>query len=281
MIYWIISAILSAIWDNIYKKSVMLSKWKISDKYYQFIWNLFMLLILPISYIFYSFEIINLKILILLIITSSINIIAELFEQYAYKNEKMSILIPYWEFKSIFAILLWFFIFWESSIITFILAIIAWSILVVGSINFKNIKFNKYCLALMISSFMQATKFIIYWFILISISELSIMFYSSFIKTIILLIIIILAKEIYSYKRINKKMSSFILLENIVWISVTFITLFLIKELWIVQTVLIWMIYLAISMLIAFIVFKNKPTKKEFIITITITTLIWIWTLLS
>lgn len=37
MIYWIISAILSAIWDNIYKKSVMLSKWKISDKYYQFI----------------------------------------------------------------------------------------------------------------------------------------------------------------------------------------------------------------------------------------------------
>ncbi len=281
MIYWIISAILSAIWDNIYKKSVMLSKWKISDKYYQFIWNLFMLLILPISYIFYSFEIINLKILILLIITSSINIIAELFEQYAYKNEKMSILIPYWEFQSIFAILLWFFIFWESSIITFILAIIAWSILVVGSINFKNIKFNKYCLALMISSFMQATKFIIYWFVLISISELSIMFYSSFIKTIILLIIIILAKEIYSYKRINKKMSSFILLENIVWISVTFITLFLIKELWIVQTVLIWMIYLAISMIIAFIVFKNKPTKKELFITISITILIWIWTLLS
>jgi len=281
MIYWIISAILSAIWDNIYKKSVMLSKWKISDKYYQFIWNLFMFSILPISYIFYSFEIIDFKILILLIITSSINIIAELFEQYAYKNEKMSILIPYWEFKSIFAIVLWFFIFWDSSIITFILAIIAWSILVIGSINFKNIKFNKYCLALMISSLMQAIKFIIYWFILISISELSIMFYSSFIKTIILLIIIIYAKEIYNYKKINKKMSSYILLENIVWISVTFITLFLIKELWIVQTVLIWMIYLAISMLIAFIIFKNKPTKKEFFITISITILIWIWTLLS
>lgn len=193
----------------------------------------------------------------------------------------MSILIPYWEFKSIFAIVLWFFIFWDSSIITFILAIIAWSILVIGSINFKNIKFNKYCLALMISSLMQAIKFIIYWFILISISELSIMFYSSFIKTIILLIIIIYAKEIYNYKKINKEMSSYILLENIVWISVTFITLFLIKELWIVQTVLIWMIYLAISMLIAFIIFKNKPTKKEFIITITITILIWIWTLLS
>lgn len=47
-----------------------------------------MLSILPISYIFYSFEIIDFKILILLIITSSINITAELFEQYAYKNEK-------------------------------------------------------------------------------------------------------------------------------------------------------------------------------------------------
>lgn len=279
MIYWIINAIITAIWDNVYKKSVMLSKWKISDKYYQFIWNIFMLIALPIAYIYFSFESINYIIILLLIITSSLNIVWELFEQYAYKNEKMSILIPYGEFKSVFTIIIWFIVFSDSSIITFLFAILAWITLVIWWLNFKNLKFNKYCLSLTMSSLLYSTKLILYWLILLQISEFSVMFYSTAIKTIILFIIIFLSNELFHYKKMNKKMSSFILLENIIWITVTFITLFLIKELWIVQAVMIWMVYLAVSMSFAFIFFKNIPTKKELIVTILVTTFIWLGTI--
>ncbi len=279
MLYWILNAIISAIWDNVYKKSVMLSKWKISDKYYQFIGNLFMLISLPIAYLYFSFEGVSISIIVLLIFTSILNIIWELFEQYAYKNEKMSILIPYWEFQSVFTIIIWFIVFSDSSFITFLFAILAWITLVIWWLNFKNLKFNKYCLALTISSLLYSIKFILYWFILIQLTEFSVMFYTTLINSIILFIIIFLSNELMHYKRMNKKMSSFILLENIIRITVTFITLFLIKELWLVQAVMIGMIYLAISMIFAFIFFKNIPTKKELIVTILVTTFIWLWTI--
>jgi len=279
MIYWIISAILWAIWDILYKKSIWLAHWKISDKYYQFIWNLFMVIFLPVIYFYFDFEWINLYLFLLIFLTSILSIAWELFEQYWYRNEKISVLVPFWEFQSVFTIIIWFFVFSDNSLISFIFAILAWITLVLWWLDFKNLKFNKYCLAVTIWALLWSIKYIIYWLLLVYISEYSILYYNIVISFLILLIIIILNKELKQYKKIDKKLSKFIILENFTRLTVSFITLFLIKNLWLVQAVLIWMLYLIASLAFSYIFLKNKPTKKELIIVFFVFLFISLWSI--
>ena len=114
MIYWIINAIIQSIWWILYKKSLVIMNWIISDKFYQLICAFFTICFSLVLYFYYDLEQINIYIFIMLIATALFWIISELFEQYAYKNEKLSILVPYWEFKSIFTVIFWFLLNWGN-----------------------------------------------------------------------------------------------------------------------------------------------------------------------
>jgi hypothetical protein len=72
-------------------------------------------------------------------------------------------------------------------------------------------------------------------------------------------------------------MSLFIALENILRFIVGIVSLFLIKELWIIQAVLIGMLFLVFSMISAFLFLKEIPTKKEIIIVILVCVCISGW----
>jgi hypothetical protein len=63
-------------------------------------------------------------------------------------------------------------------------------------------------------------------------------------------------------------MSLFIALENILRFIVGIVSLFLIKELWIIQAVLIGMLFLVFSMISAFLFLKEVPSKKEILLVI-------------
>ena len=277
MFYWILSAILWAVWDILYKKSLKISEWKISDKMYQFYWNILLLIFLPLFYIFFDFENLTLYTFILIFITSILSIVWELFEQYAYKNEKISVLLPYWEFQSIFTILIWFFVFSDNSLISFIFASLAWITLIIGSINFKNFKFNKYCLSITIWALLWSIKYVLYWLLLIHISEYSIMIFNTLIWAILLFVLVLKTEKINQYKKITKKITLFVFLENYTRLMVSLITLFLIKELWLVQAVLISMLYLVASLILSSIFFKNLPSKKEIIIVVIVFLFISLW----
>ena len=82
------------------------------------------------------------------------------------------------EFRSIFTIIIWFFVFTDNSLIAFLFTILAWITLVIWGLNFKNLKFNKYCLAITIASLLWSFKYIIYWLLLLKISEYSILYYN-------------------------------------------------------------------------------------------------------
>jgi hypothetical protein len=279
MIYWIINALLWAFWNIIYKKSIGLANWKISDKYYQFIWNLLMLIFLPLIYLYFEFQWINLLLFSLLFIWAILWIISSLLDQYAYKNEKISVLIPFWEFRSIFTIFIWFFVLSDNSLISFIFAMFAWIVLVIWWIDFKNFKINKYCLSITASALFWAIQNVIFWYLLISLSEYSVLFFNVAVTFFILFIITLLSKDFYQYKNINKKIASYIAFEQFTWLLIGFITLFLIKELWLVQAILIWMLYLITSLIFSLIFLKNIPSKKEIIIVILIFTFVTFWTI--
>ena len=279
MIFWILNSIFWAIWDIVYKKSLIESEWKITSKYYQFIWYFFMSIVLIIWLILFELQKINFNIFIIIFISSIFWLFSELFEVYAYKNEKISILVPYWEFQSIFTIVFWFFIFSDNSLISFISAVLAWLTLVFSAIDFKKFKFNKYCIAMIISALLWSIKYILYSYLILNLTEFSIVFYTTIILTILLFLNIFKNKEISQYKKINKKLFSLILSENIIRLVVWIITLILIKDLWLVQAILIWMLYLITSLILSFIVLKDKPSKKDIIVVSFVFIFITYWTI--
>lgn len=273
----ILNSIISGLSTIVYKKALLESKWKISDKYYQFFSDSILIFILPLFYLFFSFELIDLRSLIILSFASVLSIISQLFWQYAYKNEKISVLVPYWEFESVFTIFVWFFVFSDSSLFSFIFAIFAWFTLVFWWLNIKKMKFNKYCLSLLISAILSWLKYIIYWILLLKLSEYSIIIYDNLIMFFLLLLSVIYTKEFLCYKKIKPKLFKIILLDCLIWVIISFITLFLIKELWLVLAVLIWMLYIVTTLFFSYIFFNNKPSNKDILIVIIVSIFITLW----
>lgn len=282
MFYWILWSILWAIGDIIYKKALLLSDGKISNKLYQLVWNSYMSVVLLFWYILLDLGFINLTVVWLLLITWVISIISEIFEQIAYKNEKISVLLPFWEFESIITIIVWFLLFsGDTSTLSFIFALLAWIVLVLWSLDFKKFKFNKYCWLLVASAILWSIKRIIYTFVLLNLAVqvFDATVISMITSTIVLFLIALLTKDYLSIKKVNKKMSFFIFLENITRLFVSIISLYLIKELWVVQAVLVGMIYLVFSMFFAFLFLKERPSKKEVLVVLLVFSCITLWTI--
>ena len=281
MFYWILWAILWASWDITYKKSLMISWNIISNNLYQLIWNFFMFLLLWIFLIFYwNLQAINYQLLVLLIVASFISIFSEYADQYSYKNEKISVLLPYGESETIFTIIFWFILFSDNSIISLIFWLIAWLIIIIWSIDYKNLKVNKYCMIRLLSWLWWSIKYIILGFILLEISVINSMFFLVMVSLILISIISLFRKEINSLKKVTTKISKFIFLENFNWILYILVTLFMIKEFWIVMSVLLWMIYIIFSLIFSYIFFKDTPEKKDLIVVTMVFICVNLWVFL-
>ena len=277
MIYGIINAFIWAFASIMYKKSLRETRNFLSDSMYQFLWAVFMLIFSIFWYIFLDFQIPNFLILILLISTGILQIFSDLFEQFAYKNEKLSTLAPFWEFRSIITILLGFTIFQDTSLISFLFALSAWAILFAGNINPKTFQINKYCISMWISGFLLALKMIIYGFILVEITPYNVFFYNILLVCLLLWIFVIYTKQLSQIKKFTPKAIKYFSLENIGRLIYTVIVLFLIKNLWVVQAILLWMLFLFASVAFARIFLKEKISKKQKIVLILVSICISAW----
>jgi hypothetical protein len=272
MLYWILNAILWSIAWIVYKRALELTDGILSSKLYQLIWAVATLSLGLFGYFFLDFEIIWWGIAGLLFLSAIFWIFSEVFEQYAYKKEKLSTLLPYWEFETVFTVVFGFLLFTDSSLNSFLFTLAAGAILIAWSIDFKKLSFNKYCWALMFSAFLASIKILIFWYILLELTAYNAFLYNTFMVFIILLVTNILTKDISSIKKLSPKMTSLLVIENILRLIVWIVSLFLIQKLWIIQAVLIWMLYMVFSMIAAFLFLKEIPSKKELIIV----TLVWV-----
>jgi len=277
MIYGIINAFIWAFSSIMYKKSLWETQHFLSDVMYQFIWAMFMLLFAIFWYIFLDFQIPNFLVLALLITTGILQIFSDLFEQFAYKNEKLSTLAPFWEFSSIFTIIFWFVIFQDTTFLSFIFALLAGVTLFAGNINFTTFKINKYCISMGISWLLLAIKMIIYWFILVKISPYNVFFYNILFVTLLLWWYTILTKQLSQIKKFTPKAIKYFTLENIGRLIYTVIVLFMIQNLWIIQAVLLGMLFLFASVFFAKIFLWEKISKKQKLILLIVSICISAW----
>lgn len=276
MYFWILWALLVSLWDITYKKSIVISWKKLSDDWYQFLsWvvSLIVTSIVYLSAIIFSFQelpsFFSIKSLLIFLVVWIISVIWDYLLAYAFKNEKISVLTPYEEFETIFTVIFGFLFFSWVSITSFICVLIAWTVLTIWSIDFKKFKFNKYALIVTIWSLLFALKsnLLAYLLIDIAFSPLDSIFYSSIFAFLVALIIILIKNEFSkSFKKSNNKIFLFISTENIIRFLVWFVYAYLINDVWIVQTTLLWLLTVFSNMAFAYLVFKEVPAKKDYII---------------
>ncbi|USN59206.1 MAG: hypothetical protein H6767_03880 [Candidatus Peribacteria bacterium] len=83
-----------------------------------------------------------------------------------------------------------------------------------------------------------------------------------------MVLLVVFFREFYYAKKLTTKMAVHIFFENIFWLAATFITLYLVKELGIVQAVLVGMLYLGFNLLLSFLVFSDIPRKRDVLVVI-------------
>lgn len=204
--------------------------------------------------------------------------IGTIIKQYCYKNEKISVLQPFEPIKEIFSILVWFFLFVNtSSWVTFIIAIITFFVIWLFSFDFRKFRFSRisslYILSQIIygidiiflayaMSFIWEVEFLtIFWFIVFP----AMFFYNVFSKNL-------------SKLRKNKKIFFFFSVSDaFIGTGTALISLYLIKNIWIVMTSLLGLITLATTLISGYFFLGDKPHKKDLFLALFSLTMISIW----
>lgn len=182
MLWWIIASLFSAVNIVFYKKVLVCAgSHKLTSPWLLWMMNIELAGVMLMVYFLIpnivpiNFSLVHGDIYLLwfILLSTLLGITSELMSQYAYKNKKISILTPFWEFGQIMTIILGFLIFSETSVTTFVFAIIAASALIISSINFHIFYVNRYCMVLGFSGFMRALATIVVGYVLLQITPLT------------------------------------------------------------------------------------------------------------
>jgi hypothetical protein len=134
----------------------------------------------------------------------------------AYANEKVSVLQPFAMLFQIFPVIIGFiFITTErANFITFLMALLASFIVIIPSIDFKNLKINKYSLMVLLSSTIKSTQLFFILHLLTKFNPQTMYFVESIIIIGLSLFMMFTKSEFGQFKLLTKKYSGLLFTAN-------------------------------------------------------------------
>jgi hypothetical protein len=283
VIWWIIWTIFDSISSWFYKKSISQSRLKVwMFKFFIFIFWLINISIL-IYFFWYEINILfKYKDLFYIFLISFIWVMWWLIHINLLKKVKLSEILPYENLDKLFIIIFWFFIFyWTnnwSSWITLIITIITLFVIILFTIDFNKIKIPKNIWIFTFYKLLRSFIWLLTWYLLISyLSSTFIVTDWLFALLIYLSIILITNDKFITIFQQSKwfyisRLSS-VLFWNTAWI----ISIFLIKELWIIVWTLFWFLGIVSSIFTMKLILNDSPTNKQILLAFIVILLIWTW----
>lgn len=236
-------------------------------------------LIVFILYIFWYLHIKHLSLLIFILILWIVVIWLILWKinQTLYKRNKMSSLMPYQNISRIVVIIFWFLIYQDTSLITLIIAIITTIIIALFSIDFKNYTVSK---DIKIYSVVQIINWIITLTIVYILKDIWNINY--FLYMYIIWIIFISSVVWYKWQfkqalKLPKKFYYYRLAASHIWWVSYLLSLLVIENLWATLSILVSYVWLSVTLLFTYLFLWEKISKKDIILSIIVSLLIWIW----
>lgn len=276
MIYAIISTVLDSIWTNIWKKALSFNMAKEPFSLLAYTSLFFMLIVL---FFLWKLQLDNLGLyeifLILLIFT--IWYFRWFLLQYVYKNDKISKILPYQNISKILTIIIWFFLFSDTSITTLIIAIFTALLIFIFSFDFKKIYIPKTIKTYAIAEVMYSANILLLGVILSKITNISYFIYSYVVWIIIIWIIVILKKQLNEFIKVEKKFYLYRMSACHIWWTSYILSLLVMQELWVIMSILVSYIWLWSTLLFSFLMFRDKPSKKDLFLLTLVSIFITLW----
>ncbi len=276
MIYAIISTILDSMASVFWKRALVYNAPK---EIFSILAYSSIILISTILFITWklSVEIVSIWTLLIILLITILTYIRTLIMQTVYRNDKISKILPYQNISKIITLIVGFFLFWDTSIITLIIALVTIFIIILFSIDFKKIYIPKTIKLFSIAEVIYATILLLLWYLLLSITNISYFVYSYLFWITFTLILIGYKKQFHYFKELPKQFYGYRLTACHLWWTGYILSLFIMKELWLTVSILVSYIWLASTLVFSYLMFKDKPTKKDLLLIIIVTILISIW----
>jgi hypothetical protein len=167
----------------------------------------------------------------------------------------------------------------RANLITFISAIIASIIVIWASIDYKNFKFNKYSLMVLLSSIIKSFQIFSVIYFLTKFNPASYYFTETILVVIFSIILILSKRELAQIKLLNKKYTKLLLFTNTIVIASILLSLTMYTTLWVVLTSLLALLYLVFIYILWYFILKEIHSKKDIFVTIFVAICIIIWVL--
>ncbi|MCP4523896.1 MAG: hypothetical protein GY828_06805 [Candidatus Gracilibacteria bacterium] len=194
--------------------------------------------------------------------------------QYVFKNEKISVLVPYENLGKILTVLMGVFIL-KDDISTISLIFFLFTVLLIGAfgLNGKNLQFSKTVGIFCIAQVLSACANFLTGYILIHNSSLD--YYTVYILFSVTFVFIatLFFKQWPELQKLDKTYYVNRIISSFTWIG-WLIGILLIKEIGLSTTTLLSFLGVGISLLSSYYVFGDKPSKKNIILTLGVITLV-------
>lgn len=215
----------------------------------------------------------------LLVISTSIILFISIFKtqirQSIYREEKISVIMPYTNVNKILSIVLSFFIFSDVSKTSLFITILAIIVVIIFSIDFKTLKFPRNIKKMLIVEIGWAGLLVWSWWLIANYWE-DLYFMFAWISWAILLAIMIVF--LWEFKTVKNKPKEFWINRYIwsIWWFSRFLSLVVISNLWLSISIILSFLGIWITLFLAFIFLKDKPAKKDLLLTLIVTSLVWL-----
>ena len=278
ILLWILQAILNSITSILWKKSVDVSN--VSKGLFLFYPKLvgltFVLVFMVLGLVNYDIFF-DIKTLFIVTIVILIWLWTWFIKQAILKENKVSSIIPFENLAPLFTILLWYFLFHKASIYSFVISIIAVVLVILFSIDYKTFRFPKKVSLLFLHQWLLSIEMLLIAYALNSYNWASIAAVDVFVWSIILLLFLIKLSELKQIHKQKKEFYIFRFWAGYAWWFAYIITLFLISNLWIVLSTLLGFLTLGITLILWYFFLNDKPNKKDVVLAVLITILVWLW----
>lgn len=283
IIFWIITALLQSLWSIFSKKA--LNNSNLPNWLFILFWPIIGLFVvyIPVFILGTKLSIFtNISMVWLLIIAWIFDWISEKIKVYVLKRVKISQILPYDNLDKLFIILLGFLFFfgneWYTSLITFFVWIFTFLIIILLSIDFNNLKFDKNILLYIFWKFVKSLSVIIVWLVLLEYTTIEL--FSFFVLVLLLFYIItsIINKDNFwlLYKQ-SKNFYKYRIWWTLLWWTWFFLWFLIIEKTGVVVASLISFISIVFSIVSMKLILWDSPNKKQIILAFLVTFLIWVW----
>ena len=195
-------------------------------------------------------------------------------EQYLYRKEKISTLMPYADLHLVFTIILWYIIFHDVSVISLIISIVAFAVVMVFTIDFKKLVFPRSFKQILLVQWLRTLELLVIWWLLLGVPDKE-FFIIYQILVFVILLWPILWKKMYSWLRgMSAKFYGYVWASSLVGNLGFLLFLFVVGEFGIVLSILFSFLWTWFTLLCGYLIFKEKPSKKGIVMIVIITILV-------